>query len=822
MSEKQPAGRYIQVVVNLPQLPDDRLYDYLAPADWKTVPLPGARVLVPFGGQKAEAVVWKTADRSNRGKIREIIAVLDTEPLLSGFQLSLIDWMAEHFFCRRSDLLRLFFPPGLRVATEKCWRSLASPDEICEYLNNLPVLEDLRCRFQEKLRSISPTLTPLPAFAPEEERLLAELIAAGLITTGWAPKKPAVKLKEVKAYRLPAGRTVPESISLTSKQSKVIEYMRGKKEAVPSATILEEVGVTSSVLEALCQKKLLEKCLLAVERNPFGDSKITKDPAPVLNMEQKEAFQQITSALEKEESRFFLLHGVTGSGKTEVYLRAIEETLKQGKEAIYLVPEISLTPQTVERVRSRFGEVMAMIHSGLAEGERFDQWWRIKRGEVKVAVGARSALYAPFSKIGLIIIDEEHEYTYKQEETPRYHVREVAKEICRRTGAVLILGSATPSLESYYAAEKGEYTKLKLTRRVLNRPLPEIRAVDLREEFKAKRFSIISPPLRVSIQECLARGEQVVLLLNRRGYATFVICRECGSALKCPSCDVTLTYHRKPNLLRCHYCDYKESPPDTCPYCRSHYIRYFGRGTQRLEEELIQTFPHARVARMDHDTTGRKGSHERIYRGMARGEVDILVGTQMVAKGLDLPRVTLVGIIAADTALNLPDFRAAERTYQMLTQAAGRAGRGEVPGTVLIQTFNPEHYSILSVLTNDEEGFYRRELAYREAGGYPPYTKLVRLLFSGLEKKAVLDAAQAVTAELKKRISPVKADNIQIIGPHPAAVERIQNRYRWQTLIKAGDLSAIYSLLPGVVGDYLRNGRKEVRIIIDGNPFSML
>lgn len=822
-------ARVVKAVVNLPQLPDDRLYDYLIPPEWDEVPAPGMRILAPFGGQRAEAIVWAHAPASTAPIVlREVLETLDEEPIFDDLQRCLIDWMAQTFFCRRLDLLRLFLPPGLKVATEKCWQAMADKAEIEEYLERLSLSPDLNRRLQAKIQAVTGEFTKIPQMDRAEQQILAKLVRDKLMSTRWLPKKPEITAKKVIAYTLRDPSLTASDLKLTPKQAQVYNYLAAAEKEVAATQILSAIGVSAGVLETLCKKGLLVKTFLTVERNPLlehGD--FVRQQPHQLNAEQERALRAITEALRRDEAQTFLLHGVTGSGKTEVYLQAIEETLKKGRKAIYLVPEISLTPQTVQRVRARFGDDVAILHSSLSAGERFDQWWRIKRGEVKVVVGARSALFAPVSDLGLIIMDEEHEYTYKQEETPRYHARTVAKELARLTGSPLILGSATPSLESYRQAETGEITRLVLSKRIMDRPLPEIRLVDLRAEFKAKRFTVLSPPLRAAIEETLSRGEQVILLLNRRGYATFINCRECGHVIKCPSCDVTLTYHQRPNVLRCHYCGYKEKPPDTCPHCRSHYIRYFGKGTQRLEEELQSLFPQARMVRMDLDTTGRKGSHERIYKQLVEGKIDILIGTQMVAKGLDLPGVTLVGVVAADSALGLPDFRSAERTYQILTQAAGRAGRGEKPGLVYIQTFNPGHYSISAVVKQNEAEFYQKELMYRQAGDFPPFTNLIRLVFSGPEKEAVIRAAAEVTAEIKKAFTTVKASpdgegEKVFIGPTPAAIERVQNRYRWQTLIKTKDISIFYGLLPETVSALRRQKYSNVRIIIDENPFSML
>jgi primosomal protein N' (replication factor Y) len=819
---KMEACRYIQVVVNLPELPAERNFDYHIPEDWKLIPPLGSRVLVPFAGRRVEGIVWGNQEPTYAEKIKDVHGVLDETPILTVEQMSLIEWLAQRFFCRRQDLFRLFFPPGMKGKTEKCWRQAGTREKVVEYVNGLLLTDDLRRKLQAVLEELTAEYTPYPTVQPELKPSLVKMVSAGLIKVSWRPQKPVVTFKTVQAYGIDPACVQEEPDGLTAKQEKVWSFLGGQQELVATKEILAATGVTASVVEALARKGLLTKGSLVVERNPFLQPALSQ-PAPVLNDEQAEAFDQIEAAIDHELPGFFLLHGVTGSGKTEVYLQAIAAAMKRGKEAILLVPEIALTPQTVERVRSRFGEAVAVLHSSLSDGERFDQWWKIKNGEVKVVVGARSAVFAPLPNLGLIIIDEEHEFTYKQEEVPRYHAKEVAQELCRRVNGVLVLGSATPSLESIYAVQKGEIQKLTLSQRILGRAMPAIELVDLREEFKARRFTVLSPRLNQEIADRLVQGEQVIILLNRRGFATFIICRECGHVLKCPACDVTLTFHRNPAVLRCHYCNYQADPPERCPHCKSHYLRYFGHGTQRLEEELTDLFPQARIARMDLDTTGRKGSHERIYRQLVRQEIDILLGTQMVAKGLDLPNVTLVGILAADSGLNLPDFRAAERTYQILTQAAGRAGRGEKAGLVVIQTFNPEHYSIKALAEQEESAFYQQELAYRSAGSYPPFNYLIRLVFSGADQRVVMDSAQKVTTVLEKALTKLNITpaTMEVLGPQPAIIEKIKNQFRWHTLIKTQDLTIAQRLLPKITGAF-RSRNKGVRIIIDENPYSVL
>ncbi|MGE5598928.1 MAG: primosomal protein N', partial [Bacteroidota bacterium] len=512
-------------------------------------------------------------------------------------------------------------------------------------------------------------------------------------------------------------------------------------------------------------------------------------------------------------------HGVTGSGKTEVYLRALAAAVDAGRTGLLLVPEIGLTPQTVERVTARFGDRVAVLHSRLGVGERRDEWERIREGGADVVVGPRSALFAPLGNLGVVVLDEEHDQAYKQEEGLRYHAREAAAELARRTGVVLVLGSATPSLEAMVACERGEASYFRLPVRPGGRMLPPVELIDLRQELRAGRTGALSRRLREALAEAMARGEQAILLLNRRGYATFVICRECGHVMRCPHCDVSLTYHQSQQFLLCHYCGHAGPLPDTCPNCRGRYIRYFGQGTERLCEEVGRLFPAARVARMDQDATAQKNAHLELYRALRAGKIDILIGTQMVAKGLDLPGVTLVGVVAADASLNRPDFRAAERTFQLLIQVAGRAGRGEAPGRVFLQTYNPGHYSLACAASYDYEGFYQREKEFRLAGRYPPYTELVRIGLSGMDEEGTRRAADLLAGAVRAALGGAA----EVLGPTSALVRRVENRYRYHMLIKADELQTVGPAIEGELRGFRASpAGRRVAVVVDVNPNTVL
>ena len=537
-----------------------------------------------------------------------------------------------------------------------------------------------------------------------------------------------------------------------------------------------------------------------------------------LNPEQEIAQREILSQI-GQEAQTYLLQGVTGSGKTEVYLQVIEGVLQKGKTAIMLVPEISLTPQVTRRFVSRFGQQVAILHSGLSDGEKYDEWRKIESGQARVVVGARSAIFAPLKNIGVIIIDEEHEATYKQESNPRYHARDVAKLRAQYHKAALVLGSATPSLETRARASRGLYGLLRLTQRANPQAhLPQVEVVDFRDYLGQQENGNYTPVLLEKIRQTLDRKEQVVLLLNRRGYSSFVMCRDCGSVDECPNCDISLTLHMDTRSMQCHYCGFQKAIPRICPSCSSPSIRYYGTGTQRAFEELQDLFPDARILRMDVDTTRKKGSHENLLQAFGQGEADILLGTQMIAKGLDFPNVTLVGVLNADTALNLPDFRSSERTFQLLTQVAGRAGRAEKPGQVLIQTYNPNHYAIRFAQDQDYEGFYEYEMGIRRSMAYPPYTFTVGLTLSHALEDLTVKKAYEIVGFLRENLS----DKIQILGPTPKPIARTHNLFHYQILLKYRREDRLEAVLNAILDWSQARENKDLRLSIDHEPQNVM
>ena len=582
---------------------------------------------------------------------------------------------------------------------------------------------------------------------------------------------------------------------------------------------MKELGFSTALLNEAAKNGWLTFIEKEAYRDPFANQTFEKTTALSLNAEQQVAVETILQSVQEQQSQTYLLEGITGSGKTEVYLQVIAEVLNQGKTAIMLVPEISLTPQMVQRFKSRFGEHVAVMHSGLSQGEKYDEWRKIERGEAEVVVGARSAIFAPIENIGVIIVDEEHEASYKQEETPRYHARDLAIWRSEYHHCPVVLGSATPSLESRARAQKNVYQRLRLTQRANQAAtLPTIDVVDMRQEVENGNVSSFSMSLQEKLQERLEKNEQSVLLLNRRGYSSFVMCRDCGYVLPCPNCDISLTLHMDSKTMKCHYCGHEERIPYRCPNCGQDKIRYYGTGTQKVEEELQTLLPDSRILRMDVDTTRRKGAHEKILRTFGEGQADILLGTQMIAKGLDFPNVTLVGVLNADTALNLPDFRSSERTFQLLTQVSGRAGRAEKPGEVIIQSFNPEHYAIQLAKAQDYEDFYTKEMYIRHRGDYPPYYFTVQITASHPEENEAAKQMFQIATKLKQGLSPQAI----LLGPTPNAIMRVNNRYFYQVIIKYKQEPMLQPLLKEILTDTQRATARGLKLSIDAEPMHFI
>ena len=620
--------------------------------------------------------------------------------------------------------------------------------------------------------------------------------------------------------RNPKQKTQNRLKPLNEKQQNVIDLLRVNEAPVSLSELLGMAGVTASVVRTLEKRGLVEVFARELRRNPLAH--ITRQPAErvTLNAEQQAALDRIVSQLDEGKYSTFLLHGVTGSGKTEIYLRAMREAVNRGLGALMLVPEISLTPVLSRRLRSNFGDAVAILHSSLSEGERTDEWRRIKQGNARVVIGTRSAVFAPVDKLGLIIVDEEHESSYKQDDSPRYHGRDTAIMRAVQAKAVAVLGSATPSVESYHNAQSGKYIYVRLEARYADRALAAVEIVDMREVFKRHgKQQTFSDELKGAIGETHARREQSMILLNRRGFSAFALCRSCGLAIHCPDCDVTLTFHRYNESLQCHYCGYIRPAPRACPACEGQYIHYVGYGTEQLETQLREMFPAMNIARLDRDTTRRRGSFEQIIMEFAAGGIDLLVGTQMIAKGHDFHNVTLVGVVSVDAGLALPDFRASERTFQLLTQVSGRAGRGDRPGRVIIQTYHPQHYSIVYAREQNYEEFFKRESNFRRAMHYPPFSAMVNVLVHDKDLQRANTTASQFAHELREAAS---GTGLRVLGPAPAPISRIKGEHRIQVLIKAGTRLQAREVLERAMDRTLAAGANARSINVEVDPMNLM
>lgn len=805
-----------KVIVDVPTMQTDQPFTYLVPENLNEQLAVGMRVEVPFGNGNRhvqgfvlaiEPMAATVLDETNV-QLKELVAVLDLKPVLNTEMLALADYMKEKTFAFKITCLQTMLPSVMRADYQKY---IYLTDELSEELQDQLFygLEEISWD-QAQERGILPQLMAL--------RKQQKVDIRYEVTT-------RNKVKMVRFIQAAKEFEQLEEIRLglrkgAKKKEQLLYYLqRLGTEKVTAVKEMKELGFSTALLNEAAKNGWLTFIEKEAYRDPFANQTFEKTTALSLNAEQQVAVETILQSVQEQQSQTYLLEGITGSGKTEVYLQVIAEVLNQGKTAIMLVPEISLTPQMVQRFKSRFGEHVAVMHSGLSQGEKYDEWRKIERGEAEVVVGARSAIFAPIENIGVIIIDEEHEASYKQEETPRYHARDLAIWRSEYHHCPVVLGSATPSLESRARAQKNVYQRLRLTQRANQAAtLPTIDVVDMRQEVENGNVSSFSMSLQEKLQERLEKNEQSVLLLNRRGYSSFVMCRDCGYVLPCPNCDISLTLHMDSKTMKCHYCGHEERIPYRCPNCGQDKIRYYGTGTQKVEEELQTLLPDSRILRMDVDTTRRKGAHEKILRTFGDGQADILLGTQMIAKGLDFPNVTLVGVLNADTALNLPDFRSSERTFQLLTQVSGRAGRAEKPGEVIIQSFNPEHYAIQLAKAQDYEDFYTKEMYIRHRGDYPPYYFTVQITASHPEENEAAKQMFQIATKLKQGLSPQAI----LLGPTPNAIMRVNNRYFYQVIIKYKQEPMLQPLLKEILTDTQRATARGLKLSIDAEPMNFI
>jgi len=796
--------------VSLP-IPLDRLFTYSLPETLDHRVRPGCRVLVPFGTRKLTGVVLGVHDSPGEGPSKEVLRLLDEEPVLDPGLIALGGWIADYYCAPLGEVLRSMTPLTGEVRRTKLYSLTDGGRDAARQLLLGPASED----------PVLQTLALLDARPASAEYLKRKVPGAANVIRS-LEKRAFIVVEDLEADRDPlrasAARLKAEFVArnegkLPKAERELLSYLELHPGSHNVQQLESMVKGASPAARALARRGLvkLESESAVTWREPIR-------PERTLNPHQLTAYQKIEAALRANQFQAFLLQGVTGSGKTEVYLRAIDACLALGRGALLLVPEIALTPSVAGQFAYRFGDRVAILHSAFHDAERAEQWRRIRGGSAGVVVGTRSGVFAPVQNLGLIVVDEEHDHSYKQQETPRYHGRDVAVYRAQACGACVVLGSATPSLESRYNAQRGKYQLLNLPERIERRPMPVVELVDMRQEFlETRKQATFSRRLKDAIAERLKSGEQSMLLLNRRGFSSFVTCRACGWRMECPNCAVTLTWHRRDRRMLCHYCNTAQRTPTRCPQCDSEYLQYIGTGAEKAEDELHHEFPQARIARMDRDTVSGKRHFETILQGFRDGDYDVLVGTQMIAKGHDIPNVTLVGIVSADIGLGMPDFRAAERTFQLLTQAAGRAGRGDLAGQVLIQTVNPEHYAVRFAAAQDYQLFYEKEIQFRRLMRYPPFSALANVLVRSERQEQAL----AMSSELGQLLDP-PPEGLKVLGPAEAPVPRLRNEFRYQLLLKAASRKRLNEVLQMLRRHAVDRKWSATGLVIDVDPMTLM
>lgn len=783
--------------------------------------MPGSRILVPFGRKLLVGYVVALHDELNEGlEVKEAAELIDTVPLIARDVLELTRWVSDYYAAPWGEVLKAALPPGISQSidqiltlTSKGHEESAKSADNESLTQKQHLLKLIAEQGELNLKAAASAMGQAQAL-----NAVRALEQAGMVVIRQQRRRAATKEKVQRAVRLIAnGSSIDEATDAQRRITDILELSGGN---LPVKDVLRRAQVSESTIKTLQKKGLIEIFQEPVRRDPLGHVSFPEAAEHELTGAQSSALRAIEVQIARRSYATFLLHGITGSGKTEVYIRAMRAALAAGCSAMMLVPEIALTPVFSRQLRSAFGDRVAIFHSSLSIGERFDEWTRVRNREARVVIGTRSAVFAPVTNLGLVIVDEEHEASYRQQDSPHYNARDTAIVRAQKAGAVVVLGSATPSLESFHNAHLKKYQYLSLPDRIGRRPLASARIIDMRSVFaKSGKPKVFSDELLEAIKETRARGEQSIILLNRRGYSSFVLCRSCGESVQCENCDVTLTYHRSERVIVCHYCNFRRPAPTVCPSCSGKYIYYVGEGTEQLEDLLNKLFPDLRLARIDRDTTAKRSVFEKSLFDFSEGKLDTLVGTQMLAKGHDFPNVTLVGVVSVDAGLALPDFRSAERTFQLLTQVAGRAGRGDRPGQVLIQTYHPEHYALLHACAQDYDGFYEEEIRYRRNHSYPPFAALASLLVHGTELSRVRDLA----LELRKDLDIANQEReCRVLGPAPAPLARLKGEHRIQILIKSRSRRRLRQIIDAAITGLSARGLNTRNVNIEIDPISVM
>lgn len=807
-------------------LPLRRTFTYRLSAGFRHAVALGSRVLVPFGNRNLTGYVVDLQNELDaelglsESDVKDTLELLDELPLVTNEILELTRWAADYYAASWGEMLKASLPAGINSASERVLTINEAGRKQIEEQDSRPGAKIDILRFLDENGETKQRVLEKRFGTTKAQTAVRELLSRSLIDGFFRSQSAKVKAKLRKTVKLVVPAPIDSEKPLTDTQIRILDVLAKHGGEMLFTQLLDESEAGASPVTTLAKRGYVEVTASEVFRDPLSDAGLPEIAALQLNTEQDSALTEIEAAVASSEFRAFLLHGITGSGKTEVYIRAMRKCLEASRSALMLVPEIALTPIFSRRLRAIFGRQVAILHSNLSAGERFDEWRRIRTGDARVVIGTRSAIFAPLQNVGLIVVDEEHDASYRQHESPYYNARDTAVMRANLAKAVVVLGSATPSLETFDNARSGKYRYLQLQNRIGNRPLAKAGLIDMREVFRqAGKDVTIAPPLADAIKQTHVKGEQSIILLNRRGFSQFVLCRTCGESLRCKNCDITLTYHKHDPKLVCHYCGFRVAVPDKCPFCRSEFLYFIGQGTEQLESILRKQFPDLVIARIDRDTMTRKGEMAKTLLAFDRGETDMLVGTQMLAKGHDFHNVTLVGVISVDTGLGLPDFRSAERTFQLITQVAGRAGRGDLAGSVLIQTYYPEHYALRHAVAQDYEGFFNEEIRYRERMAYPPFVVLASLLIKHTDLNAATLTAKLVREGLDAANS---AKVCRILGPAPASIERIKNEHRIQILIKGTNRKQLREVLDIGLADADVKGA-DMRIVqVEIDPINLM